>query len=58
MSAITTATKPTQLRHRAPSGPMEVTVTDEGRKTDMLLDSHTRQVLPPLYFVLTLNGTC
>ena len=51
MSGTTAATKPTQLHRRAPGGPMEVTVTDEGRKTDKLLDSHMRQVLPPLGFL-------
>jgi hypothetical protein len=50
-----TATKPAQLRHRAPGGSVEVIVTDEGRKTDKLLDSHTRQVLPRLCFSLTLT---
>ena len=29
---------------------MEVTVTDEGRETDKLLDSHTRQVFLRLVF--------
>ena len=46
MSSTTTVAKPTQLRHRAPGGSTEATVTDEGRRTDKLLDSHTRQVLP------------
>ncbi|KAH9027934.1 ERG4/ERG24 ergosterol biosynthesis protein [Lactarius hengduanensis] len=42
MSGTTTATDPSQLRQRTPGGSTEVTVTDEGRKTDKLLDSHTR----------------
>ena len=49
MSGTTTATKPTQLRQRAPGGSVEVSVTDEGRKVDKLLDSHTRQVLPEFW---------
>ncbi|KAI9440746.1 ergosterol biosynthesis ERG4/ERG24 [Lactarius indigo] len=43
MSGTTTATNPSHLRQRIPGGSTEVTVTDEGRKTDKLLDSHTRQ---------------
>lgn len=43
MSAISTATKkPTELRQRATDSSSETAVTDEGRKTDKLLDSHTR----------------
>ncbi|KAH9074843.1 ERG4/ERG24 ergosterol biosynthesis protein [Lactarius deliciosus] len=42
MSGTTTATDPSQLRQRTPGSSTEVTVTDEGRKTDKLLDSHTR----------------
>ena len=30
---------------------MDVTVTDEGRETDKLLDSHTRQVLLWFFFL-------
>ena len=49
-----TATKPAQLRQRTPGGSVEVVVTDEGRKVDKLLDSHTRQVLHRLW-ALTLT---
>jgi Ergosterol biosynthesis ERG4/ERG24 family len=45
MSAISTATDLSKLRHRANNGSSETTVTNEGRKTDKLLDSHTRWVL-------------
>ena len=48
MSGTMTATKSAQLRQRTPGGSVEVVVTDEGRKVDKLLDSHTRQVLPRL----------
>ena len=51
MSGTTTTPKPTELRHRAPGGSTEVSVTDEGRKTDKLLDSHTRQVLNSVLFL-------
>jgi hypothetical protein len=48
MSATSTVLKPpvmtkhSTLRHRAANSSPEAIVTDEGRKTDKFLDSHTR----------------
>lgn len=42
MSTATTAMASTTLRKRATNGSSEANVTSEGRKTDKLLDSHTR----------------
>jgi len=42
MSATTTAMSSTTPRQRTTNGSSEAAVTDEGRKTDKLLDSHTR----------------
>jgi hypothetical protein len=44
MSATTTAMTSTTLRKRAINSSSEVNVTNEGRKTDELLDSHTRSL--------------
>ena len=44
MSATSTTTKLTKLRQRATNNQPDIAVTDEGRKADKLLDSHTRCV--------------
>jgi len=41
---MSTATKPAELRQRTNNSSSETAITDEGRKTDKLLDSHTRSV--------------
>lgn len=44
LPAMSTATDTSGLRQRAVNGGATVTPTDEGKKTDQLLDSHTQYV--------------